>query len=189
MYSVERVNSQCREECTLCPQPWDFCAPGHSVRSTGWPLVYLKLLKHVISRNNMIRWTNTLYILGLTSIFSDDCTLKFLQVKCNPTNEKIRLTSPTDLKIGILKKKNGWDKLAKNVYILASLENFTFAKFVKFFRNIITMCIRSFLKWKPGNLQRKWWNDLYFWIYDLLVTDSSSKKTRCCLVVHIRLNG
>ena len=30
----------CDFPCTLCPQPWDFCAPRHSVRSTGWPLVF-----------------------------------------------------------------------------------------------------------------------------------------------------
>ena len=31
----------CDFPCTLCPQPWDFCAPRHSTGSTGWPLVLL----------------------------------------------------------------------------------------------------------------------------------------------------
>ena len=30
----------CDFPCTLCPEPWDLCAPRHSVPSTGWPLVH-----------------------------------------------------------------------------------------------------------------------------------------------------
>ena len=32
----------CDFPCTLCPEPWDLCAPRHSVQSTGWPLVGYK---------------------------------------------------------------------------------------------------------------------------------------------------
>ena len=41
----------CDFPCTLCPQPWDFCAPPrHSMQSMGWPLVILKIGKLKIYR-------------------------------------------------------------------------------------------------------------------------------------------
>ena len=40
----------CDFPCALCQEQWDLCAPRHSMKSTGWPLVILKIRKSKICR-------------------------------------------------------------------------------------------------------------------------------------------
>ena len=54
-----------------------------------WTQIYNFLAAKAIYTNKASNVIVILYILGLNSIFSDHRTLKFLKVKCNPTNKKM----------------------------------------------------------------------------------------------------